>query len=187
MKGHCKWGHPRTEKNVYRWRGSVYCKVCRRVREKLRKRGTTESFADHLKMLTERGTVFTPQRGPLGHVKRELAAEQAPTVCDIAWAAGIYEGEGTCGDLHAVSVTQKDTWLLYRLKARFGGKVTLNYSNGCSRWVATGSRARGFLMTIFSFLSPKRKLQVLSFLGQTRSAAWRSLRRNYPVELSRPR
>jgi hypothetical protein len=187
MKTHCKWGHPLTPENTYTWRSDSYCKVCRRVREKLRKRGTEQSFSDHLKELTERGTLYKRQRGPLGRVRNELAAQETPTPCDLAWAAGIYEGEGACSDLHAVSVTQKDTWLLYRLKSKFGGKVALNYSNGCSRWVATGSRARGFLMTIFLFLSPKRKLQALSFLGQTRSGAWRALRRKYPVELSRPR
>jgi hypothetical protein len=42
-------------------------------------------------------------------------------------------------------------------------------------------------MTIFSFLSPKRKLQILSFLGQTRNEAWRMIRKKYPDELSRPR
>lgn len=182
---HCKWGHPRNAENTYIWHGARYCRVCRRVRNKLLKRGSLESFSDHLRVLTERGVVYKPQRGPLGRTKAGLRATQAPTVCDIAWAAGIFEGEGTC-DARKASITQKETWLLYRLQALFGGTVSLNYSNGCSRWVVTGSRARGFLMTVFLFLSPKRELQVLSFLGQTRGNAWRELRRKYPAELSRP-
>lgn len=185
MSTHCKWGHPRNEANTYVWRGARYCRVCRRVRNKLLMRGSAESFSDHLRTLSERGLLYRPQRGPLGYT-RSARATQTPTVCDIAWAAGIFEGEGTCGDLHQASVTQKDTWLLHRFKALFGGRVHMEYSNGCSRWVATGPRARGFLMTVFFLLSPKRKLQVLSFLGQTRGDAWRALRRKYPAELSRP-
>src|SRR5688572_2532607 len=104
MRTHCKWGHPLTAGNAYLWRGSRYCKVCRRVREKLRKRGSKQAFAAHLSELIERGTLFEPQRGPLGACKQRLEAEQTPTVCDMAWAAGIFEGEGTCADRHRVSV-----------------------------------------------------------------------------------
>ncbi len=186
MKTHCKWGHPLNEENVYVWNGAQYCRACRRVREKLRKRKSVESFSDHLQQLSARGTLYKPHSGPLGQSKHGLEATLTPTVCDVAWAAGVFEGEGCCTEPQ-VAVTQKDTWLLYRLQALFGGRIQLNYSNGCSRWVITGPRARGFLMTAFSFLSPKRKLQVLSFLGKTRSQAWHDLRQKYPVELSRPR
>ena len=166
--------------------GEHHCRVCRRVRNKLRQRGTNESFADHLDTLGKRGLLYRSQKGPLGYSKSGMEATRSPTVCDIAWAAGVFEGEGTCGYWGSASVTQKDTWVLIRLKALFGGSIQRNYSNGCSRWSATGTRARGFLMTVYLFLSPKRKLQVLSFLGQTRTGAWRALREEYPAELSRP-
>jgi hypothetical protein len=83
------------------------------------------------------------------------------TIKDIAWAAGIYEGEGTFGG-HSVRVVQKDNWLIYRLKYLFGGTVT-EY-NGYHYWTISGPLCRGFLLTIFTFLSPRRKEQVTRHL-----------------------
>jgi hypothetical protein len=58
-----------------------------------------------------------------------------------------------------VAVAQKDTWILERLKALFGG--TIGSTNpGMSAWQIHGARARGFLFTIYSLLSPRRKVQV---------------------------
>ena len=186
MKTKCKWGHLLTKENTYQWRGQRRCRVCHRVRQKLWKRKSNEDFSAHLKNLEMKGVLYFPQRGPLGWEKPGRNAKETPSVLDIAWAAGVFEGEGCCTDLHQAVVTQKDTWLLYRLQALFGGTISLNYSNGCSRWILTGSRARGFLMTMFSFLSPKRKMQVLSFIGKAHSPEWRMLRKKYPEELSRP-
>ena len=45
----------------------------------------------------------------------------------------------------------------------FGGHVS-KYRNKCSRWHLSGTRARGFLMTMYKFLSPHRKLQVFGAL-----------------------
>ena|ERR1035437_9260938 len=98
-------------------------------------------------------------------------AETHPTMLDIAWAAGIYEGEGHCRPTGAntvrLSVSQKDLWLLYRLRQLFGGTVYLRKSCGKSnvnQWYLSGTRARGFLLTIFSFLSPRRREQARSTL-----------------------
>jgi hypothetical protein len=186
MKTKCKWGHLLTEENTYRWRGERRCRVCHRVRQKLWKRKSNEDFGTHLQDLEMKGVLYFPMRGPLGWEKPGRKATETPSLLDIAWAAGVFEGEGCCTDQHQAVVVQKDTWLLYKLQALFGGKVSLNYWNGCSRWVLTGSRARGFLMTVFSFLSPKRKMQVLSFIGKAHSPEWRMLRKKYPAELSRP-
>ena len=186
MKDRCKWGHPFSEENTYRWRGQRRCRVCHRVRQKLRKRKSNEDFKAHLEDLEKRAVLYFPLRGPIGWEKPNRKATETPSPFDIAWAAGIFEGEGCCADGASVAVTQKDTWLLYKLQTFFGGTVSLNYSNGCSRWVLTRARARGFLMTVFYFLSPKRKLQVLSFLGKAHTPQWRMLRARYPEELSRP-
>lgn len=90
----------------------------------------------------------------------------------IAWAAGIFEGEGSCGwtsrhkNCQEVMVLQKDPWILYELARVFGfGKVSArkNYGpigNGDYRWRISGPNARGFLMTIYTFLSPRRREQV---------------------------
>lgn len=93
-----------------------------------------------------------------------------PTTLDIAWAAALYEGEGSFrfGKTAArgqVYIVQKDTWVLERCKALFGGKVsrrTLHGKDVCSVWQINGPRANGFLMTIWKFLSPRRKEQIFS-------------------------
>lgn len=93
-----------------------------------------------------------------------------PTTKDIAWAAGIYEGEGhisRCGKYScAMFVSQKDTWILERLKNLFGGTIRTdnNRTSPISQWVIYGVRARGFAYTIFSFLSPRRRAQLRLYL-----------------------
>ncbi len=83
---------------------------------------------------------------------------------DIAWAAGIYEGEGHFTG-HNVRVVQKDSWLVYELQKKFGGSVK-QYTRSTDGkeyhyWSLNGQNARGFLLTIFTFLSPRRKAQIL--------------------------
>lgn len=91
---------------------------------------------------------------------------QKPTTADIAWAAGIYEGEGAVNKVGCVSVTQKNRWLPIRLKRLYGGKVykkngTKTYTNKTyHQWYVSGARGRGFLMTIYSFLSPQKQKMI---------------------------
>lgn len=93
-----------------------------------------------------------------------------PTNVDIAWAAGIYEGEGTAAPTPGstmVAVGQADRWILDRFQRLFGGSIYGPFSTGPIsrqkqlRWVVYGSRARGFLMTVYLFLSPRRQEQAL--------------------------
>lgn len=117
----------------------------------------------------------------MGTVAPVSAATQHPTVQDICWAAGIWEGEGSCqrtaGSEHA-TVSQKDLWLLYKFQDLFGGSVRQRdvnkskskifgkeYERICGEWYTSGARARGFLMTIYKFLSPRRQDQVQKALG----------------------
>jgi hypothetical protein len=83
---------------------------------------------------------------------------------DIAWAAGIYEGEGHFGG-HTVRIVQKDSWLPYELQRKFGGSVKQYTRSTDSKeyhyWTLSGPGAREFLLTIFTFLSPRRKAQIL--------------------------
>ena len=92
-----------------------------------------------------------------------------PAFADIAWAAGIYEGEGTLTMTRkprwftfGVSICQKDPWILYKLQQLFGGSVLQRTpaQDGCFYWFAAGARGRGFVQTIFSFLSPRRKAKI---------------------------
>lgn len=104
-------------------------------------------------------------------------AIEHPTNLDIAWAAGIFEGEGWCGRTvrykngtgtgTRLSVGQKDRWLLDRLQALFGGTISVNHQRFGEFWYwrLSGPRCRGFLMTIYKFLSPRRKAQARNALG----------------------
>lgn len=100
---------------------------------------------------------------------------ERPTFKDIAWAAGIFEGEGYvqrtgegAGYLR-ITIAQKDQWLIDRLRAMFGGRARFirKYENSPTsrayhRWECNGARAMGFMLTIFSFLSPRRQKQFLT-------------------------
>ena len=69
-------------------------------------------------------------------------ATERPTMLDIAWAAGIFEGEGSCSPMRIYNtkrqkswivaraeVAQKDPWLCHRLRALFGGSVKVAYDD----------------------------------------------------------
>lgn len=102
--------------------------------------------------------------------KPELDPTKVPSLIDIAWAAGIYEGEGCVHERRYSSaglhVTQKDPEILYRLRDWFGGSVkfafckTVPVENLCYRWVVCGNRARVFMALIYGFMSARRKEQI---------------------------
>lgn len=89
----------------------------------------------------------------------------------VAWAAGIYDGEGTCNRSCDVQVQQKNPWILDKLQGFFGGSV-----NKCGnkrklfrkdlqlkelyRWSLAGKDSREFLEMIMPYLSPKRLDQI---------------------------
>lgn len=117
----------------------------------------------------------------------------SPTEIEIAWAAGIYEGEGnvvvptrTNRSLVAV-VTQKDPWILRKLHMLFSGHVSSFTTDGKTyhRWRACGNDGRNFLLAIYHFLSPRRKEQVMKALvGRTDyvKGPYKSARKDMPVE-----
>jgi hypothetical protein len=97
-----------------------------------------------------------------------VCPRQTPTLLELAWAAGIYEGEGSIdfnGRSLRVTVTQKDRWILDRLQLLFGGSVSVDrriYAgrlNEVHRWAIRGARGMGFILTVFSWLSPRRRQQ----------------------------
>lgn len=98
-----------------------------------------------------------------------LNATKKPTAIDIAWAAGVYEGEGSirlCGRGKrslAGSIPQKDPEILYRLRDLFGGSVNPpSGANPCFHWDVCGDRARLFVAQIYYLLSDRRKSQAKS-------------------------
>ena len=93
---------------------------------------------------------------------------------EIAWATGVYEGEGSVGKLNKVTrtqhvqLTQKERWLCDKLQGLFGGSVHF-YSypakNGrpsreYHHWSLWGPAARAFLKSIYPYLSPRRQHQI---------------------------
>jgi hypothetical protein len=109
--------------------------------------------------------------------KPELDATKVPNEIDIAWAAGIYEGEGhcrLCGHTKRgfmVQIVQKDPELLYRLRDWFGGSVSgVRKGNSCHSYDICGDRARIFIALVYKFMTVRRKAQIdatetLDFLG----------------------
>jgi hypothetical protein len=119
--------------------------------------------------------------------KPELAPTKTPTAIDIAWAAGIFEGEGCCrlcgktkrGFMAAV--VQKDPEILYRLRDWFGGNVRgKDGEYECYTWDVCGDYGRIFMALIYEFMSARRKTQInasaaLLFLGDKSSAGLTSV------------
>lgn len=111
--------------------------------------------------------------------KPELEATKTPSLIEIAWAAGVYEGEGCCQQTKNsanIRVVQKDPELLYKLRDWFGGRIITMKAkhktpeNYCSAWLACGDRARLAIALFYPFCTSRRKAQIdaaglLRFLG----------------------
>lgn len=86
------------------------------------------------------------------------------SLVDIGYAAGFYDGEGSIikhkeANSCTVSIVQKDPEPLVKLCKQFGGNIKTY--NSYNYWRVTGTEARGFILTIFSLLSTRRKHQIL--------------------------
>jgi hypothetical protein len=99
---------------------------------------------------------------------------------DIAWLAGFIEGEGYINcDRHKsllrVTANQKDREPLDKVCRIVGGNITiakagyLRRPNPIFTWQVAGSRAAGVIMTLYSFLSARRKAQALQALNLWKS------------------
>jgi hypothetical protein len=93
------------------------------------------------------------------------SATHTPTPEEVSWAAGVYEGEGcvtaTKKNGIFVTVTQKDKWLLERFVELFGGRFYYYPQHRrAGYWARYGVSGRDFLMTIYPWLSPRRKTQI---------------------------
>lgn len=126
-----------------------------------------------------------PHPWNVGKLKQGLEPSLHPTTIDIVWAAGLFEGEGSVCKTGAtkkypgkfttqVKIYQKDRWVLDKCRELFGGSVLTRTQKGSklcpqsgeiSSWQISGPRGRGFIMTIYKFLSPRRKEQAKIALG----------------------
>lgn len=105
-----------------------------------------------------------------GKLTLRLAPSESAGPHDIIWAAGIFEGEGharRAPTTEQVIIGQKDRWLCDRLRALFGGNVHYRPRDDAFVWIATGARARGFLMSIYQMLSPRKRAQIRETLRVT--------------------
>jgi hypothetical protein len=102
------------------------------------------------------------------YINPRTAPTSTPSLMDIAWAAGLYEGEGSCcraGKSTArwsglmVRISQKDTECLLKLQRLFGGTIGSETGGACS-WGLCGVRARGFILTIYTLLTQRRRKQI---------------------------
>ena|SRR3990167_569385 len=107
-----------------------------------------------------------------------------PSNIDLAWTAGFLEGEGSFLPTvvkpglpryyrgHKITAIQKQRQPIDRLWNLFGGKVSeVRRSTGIYwLWILTGPRAVCLAMTLFSFMSPRRKGQIRALLDR-----WRTL------------
>ena len=83
----------------------------------------------------------------------------------IAQLGGFIEGDGSIiknGTTVCVDVQQKDPFMLHRLRTFFGGSLGQIHRQGVTRgtywrWRVSGPRARGVIMTIYKFLSPRNR------------------------------
>jgi hypothetical protein len=96
------------------------------------------------------------------------------TTKDIAWTAGFYEGEGWIGRVGKnnkylrISISQKQKWPLEKLQYLFGGAIykAKNNTGGFFMWTLTNDTTiLGFILTIYCFLSPGKKLQAMKALS----------------------
>ncbi len=118
-------------------------------------------------------------------VRRDVSREnlrptagRPPSLAEIAWASGLYEGEGSVTGVGQAFITQKEPWVLLRVRDLFGGTVGGPYvwtTRRFYRWHAAGARGRGFLMTVYPFLSPRRQRQIRQVLAHWREPSGREL------------
>lgn len=100
-------------------------------------------------------------------IKAPIEATKHPTTQDIIWAAAIFEGEGHFNvNGCQVLIGQKEPWLTDKLKDLFGGNVYALTRQASYTWGISGPRARGFVMTIYQFLSPHKQLPIRTFIKE---------------------
>jgi hypothetical protein len=103
---------------------------------------------------------------------------------DIAWLAGLLEGEGAftmSGGGIAVELNMTDRDVV-DAAARLVGATSVNRNNNhetrnhkpCYRWTLCGNKAAGWMMTIYSLMGTRRRGRIRELL-----AKWRAMKPRY--------
>jgi hypothetical protein len=112
------------------------------------------------------------------HSSHVSSATVSPSHSSLAWAAGFLEGEGCFrrsgggkqGRTERVVCAQVNLEPLLKMQEMFGGS-TCQYGPYAANkqpfwnWTITGSRARGVMMTMYPFLSEKKRSDIRSSLS----------------------
>lgn len=100
-----------------------------------------------------------------------------PTTAELNWLAGLMEGEGHFGTSDKrsprVTIEMTDRDVIYRARNLFG--ATSVYEGRCRsgkpsyRISLTGSRAVGWMMTLYSLMGERRRRRITEMLAMWRS------------------
>lgn len=100
-----------------------------------------------------------------------------PTLEEIYWIAGVFEGEGSFCTSH-IRIVQKDREILDAVRRLVGGRVMPYVSKSAIKgptpmfvWYATGPRGRGIARALFHILSSRRQAQARIYLRISRFEA----------------
>lgn len=127
------------------------------------------------KVLRSRHADFDKSRA-LDIVSVLSVSRPVPSPLEIAWVAGIYEGEGSCGPKVGgkgslrVAIVQKDTWILLKIQGLYGGGVYKRRTLFKGKWYdghvlqLSAGPTRAMLSDILPFLSPWRQAQARTAL-----------------------
>lgn len=100
-----------------------------------------------------------------------------PTTLEIAWVAGLYEGEGHCGPKIGGKgalrscIVQKDPWVLEKVQQFYGGGIYKRNQRLNGKWFnchvlqLSGGPTRALLADILPHLSPRRTSQAQTALS----------------------
>ncbi len=109
----------------------------------------------------------------LGQINPDLARTEEPMPHDFIWMAGFFEGDGHpsyARTTEQATLTQKDRWVLDKAQRLFGGKIGGPFSDRAYYWRVSGARARGFLMSIYELMSPRRQAQIRRVLNHGKAS-----------------
>ena len=99
-------------------------------------------------------------------IAENLDIQRNLSAIEIAWLAGLYEGEGHVSGIEGrtiAHISQKDPEILYRVREMLGGSITMVRMGTplyCHAWKLYGDRARRFLQMIYPHLTTRRKAQI---------------------------
>ena len=113
---------------------------------------------------------------------QRLTRQSVPlTPKDLAWVAGLLEGEGsfimTPGHSPTATIQMNDLDIIHRMASMWDGPVYGPYhyvkNHGIYRTSIHGKRAVGWMLTLYAFLGVRRRGQIAAVVNR-----WKQSKRN---------